>query len=277
MSKGPPGSTILGPSSAAGTTSWSGSLPTRVRFGETGFSLPLRCTRALMSSPFWLRRLVPFLIPLVALALPNTAGAQNDERKVLGDAGAVFEEMMDMREKAIPPALLDDARAVAVIPGVVKGAFFVGGRRGRGVLLTRRDDQSWSAPAFLTLTGGSFGFQIGGSSTDVILVFLNHGSVESLVDGKITLGGNASVAAGPVGRNAEAVTDGRLKAEIYSYSRSRGAFVGVALEGADLDFSESNNEAMYGEGVSVHDILYGSTPSPDGAQHLRALLAEHSP
>jgi len=230
-----------------------------------------------MSSPFWLRRLVPFLIPLVALALPNTAGAQNDERKVLGDAGAVFEEMMDMREKAIPPALLDDARAVAVIPGVVKGAFFVGGRRGRGVLLTRRDDQSWSAPAFLTLTGGSFGFQIGGSSTDVILVFLNHGSVESLVDGKITLGGNASVAAGPVGRNAEAVTDGRLKAEIYSYSRSRGAFVGVALEGADLDFSESNNEAMYGEGVSVHDILYGSTPSPDGAQHLRALLAEHSP
>jgi len=236
----------------------------------------LTFVHALMTSRS--HHLLASLLPLLLFAAgPDRSAAQDDETETLREAGAVFEEMLDMRESGVPPALLGDARAVAVIPGVVKGAFLIGGRRGRGVLLTRKEDDTWSAPAFLTLTGGSFGLQIGGSSTDVILVFLNEGSVQSLVDGKLTLGGNASVAAGPVGRSAEAATDGRFKAEIYSYSRSRGAFAGVALEGADLDFSVSNNEAMYGDGTTARDILHGSVPPPGAADHLRGLLAKTSP
>lgn len=216
-----------------------------------------------------------FLLLLSALVRP--AAAQNDEVERLRSAESVFEEMLGMREEGIPPNLLKDARAVAIIPGVVKAGLVVGGRRGKGVLLIRRADTSWSAPAFLTLTGGSFGLQAGVSSTDVILVFRNDGSVQSLVDGKVTLGGNVSVAAGPVGRNAEAATDARLKAEIYSYSRSRGAFAGVALEGASLNFIEDSNRAMYGEDATPNRILYGSTPPPEAAEGLRSLLAESVP
>ncbi len=223
------------------------------------------------------RLLIAYLLLLLLPALGSPATAQNDETEKLRTSESVFAEMLDMRETGIPPNLLEDARAVAIIPGVVKAGFIVGGRRGRGVLLIRRDDASWSAPAFLTLTGGSFGLQAGVSSTDVILVFRNDGSVQSLVDGKVTLGGNVSVAAGPVGRNAEATTDARLKAEIYSYSRSRGAFAGVALEGASLNFSESNNEAMYGADATPNSILYGSTPPPEAAHGLRSLLAKSTP
>lgn len=176
-----------------------------------------------------------------------------------------------MNEEAIPNRILEEAHAVAVLPGVVKAGFLFAGRRGRGVLLVRRDS-AWSAPAFLTLTGGSFGLQAGASSTDVVLVFRNRGSVTSLIDGKLTLGGTVSVAAGPVGRSAEAATDARLKAEIYSYSRSRGAFAGLSIEGAQLSFSQTNNHAVYGRGVSVHDILYGSTAFPPAADRLRTLL-----
>jgi len=220
-------------------------------------------------------RFLGFLLPILLLAtLPGPARAQDDEIEKLREAGSVFEEMLDIKEQRVPPKLLDEARAVAIIPGVVKAGFVLGGRRGRGVLLVHRDDGSWSAPAFLTITGGSFGLQAGVSSTDVVLVFRNDGSVQSLIDGKVTLGGNVSVAAGPVGRSAEAATDARLKAEVYSYSRSRGAFAGVALEGAALTFSQENNSALYGTGTTVNDILYGATPPPDAAQPLRTLLAK---
>lgn len=223
------------------------------------------------------RLLVPSLFFLFLVSLIGPARAQDEEIEELREAGAVFEEMLDMREQGIPPGLLDDARAVAILPGVVKAGFLVGGQRGRGVLLIHREGESWSAPAFLTMTGGSFGLQAGVSSTDVILVFRNEGSVQSLIDGKITLGGNVSVAAGPVGRSAEATTDGRLKAEIFSYSRSRGAFAGISLEGAVLDFSATNHHAIYGDSTTVNDILYGSTPPPDAAEQLIALLTKSSP
>lgn len=223
------------------------------------------------------RLLAPSLFLLLLVPPIGPAQAQNDETEKLREAEAVFEEMLDMREQGVPPDLLTDAQAIAIIPGVIKAGFLVGGQRGRGVLLRRREDTSWSAPAFLTMTGGSFGLQAGVSSTDVILVFRNEGSVQSLIDGKVTLGGNVSVAAGPVGRSAEATTDGRLKAEIYSYSRSRGAFAGISLEGAVLNFSQSNNHAMYGDDATVNDILYGATPSPNAAKRLLTLLAKNSP
>ena len=214
------------------------------------------------------------LSALLAALLAVPATAQDDARAKLRDATSVFEDLRGIEEQKIPPQLFDDARAVAIIPGVVKVGLVVGGRRGKGVILLRRDDGSWSAPAFLTITGGSFGFQAGASSTDVVLVFRNDSSVKSLVDGKITLGGNASVAAGPVGRNAEAATDARLKAEIYSYSRSRGAFAGVSLEGSSLAFDDDRNARLYGPSISVNQILYGDTPSPRAADRLRALLAQ---
>jgi len=207
----------------------------------------------------------------LSASLPRAATAQDEETAKLREVTAVFEEMLGMNEEAIPNRILEEAHAVAVLPGVVKAGFLLAGRRGRGVLLVRRDS-AWSAPAFLTLTGGSFGLQAGASSTDVVLVFRNRGSVTSLIDGKLTLGGTVSVAAGPVGRSAEAATDARLKAEIYSYSRSRGAFAGLSIEGAQLSFSQTNNRAVYGRGVSVHDILYGSTAFPPAADRLRTLL-----
>jgi len=220
------------------------------------------------------------LAPLLAALVVAGAGpaiAQDEARATLREATAVFEDMRDMQEQQIPPAMLEGVEAVAIVPGVVKAGFILGGRRGRGVLLTRRDDSTWSAPAFLTLTGGSVGFQAGASSTDVILIFRNESSVESLVDGKITLGGTVGVAAGPVGRNAEAATDGRLRAEIYSYSRSRGAFAGASLEGTSLSFDADRTRAVYGADTQVYDLLYGETPPPDAAARLHGLLAETTP
>ena len=220
------------------------------------------------------------LSSLLATLFALTAGpavAQNDALATLREATAVFEDMRDMQEDQIPPAMLDGAEAVAIVPGVVKAGFLVGGRRGRGVLLTRKSDSTWSAPAFLTLTGGSFGFQAGASSTDVVLVFRNESSVQSLADGKITLGGTVGIAAGPVGRNAEAATDGRLRAEIYSYSRSRGAFAGTSLEGTSLSFDEDRTRAVYGTDTQVYDLLYGDTAPPNAATRLHELLAQTTP
>ena len=148
----------------------------------------------------------------------------------------------------IPPALLRDAKGVAVIPGVLKAGFVLGGRFGRGVVLVRQADGNWSNPVFVTLTGGGIGWQVGIQSTDVVLVFQTGKSLDRILQGKgkLTLGGDVAVAVGPVGRQAEAATDGRLQAEIYSYSRSRGLFVGLSLEGAGLLVDCDANEAFYG-------------------------------
>jgi len=223
--------------------------------------------------------LFPFLLALALFALASTgpAVAQNDALATLREATAVFEDMRGMEEQAIPPAILEGAEAVAIVPGVVKAGFLFGGRRGRGVLMTRTSDTTWSAPAFLTLTGGSFGFQAGASSTDVVLVFRNENSVQSLADGKVTLGGTVGVAAGPVGRNAEAATDGRLRAEVYSYSRSRGAFAGASLGGTSLSFDEDRIRALYEGPPQVYDVLYGDVPPPEAATRLHRLLARATP
>jgi len=223
------------------------------------------------------RLFAPLLAALLGAAAAGPALAQDEALATLREATAVFEDMRDMQEQQIPPAMLEGAEAVAIVPGVVKAGVLVGGRRGRGVLLTRKGDSTWSAPAFLTLTGGSFGFQAGASSTDVVLIFRNESSVQSLADGKITLGGTVGVAAGPVGRNAEAATDGRLRAEIYSYSRSRGAFAGASLEGTSLRFDADRTRAVYGADTQVYDLLFGETPPPAAAARLHGLLAQTTP
>src|SRR6185437_10043739 len=164
---------------------------------------------------------------IVSYASPARAG--EEETKRAQDAVRVLKEVMMAPDKRIPADLISSAYAIAVIPDVIKAGFVIGGRHGLGIVSVKTSDGTWSNPSFISMTGGSIGFQAGVSSTDVSLVFRTQRGVDSIVRGKFTLGADASAAAGPVGRTANASTDGQLKAEIYSYSRSRGLFAGVAL------------------------------------------------
>src|SRR2546425_59091 len=170
-------------------------------------------------------------------------------------ASRVFDQIMGTREKSIPRDLLDRAEAVAVFPGVIKAGFIVGGRGGSGVI-SRRVANGWSAPAFFDLAGGSIGLQIGASSTDFILLFMNENAVDSLLGDKFEIGGEGSVAAGPVGRSASASTDVKLNAQILSYSRSRGAFAGLELKGVVIKPDNEDNLQVYG--MTARDILTGA-------------------
>jgi lipid-binding SYLF domain-containing protein len=170
-------------------------------------------------------------------------------------AARVFDQIMGTREKSIPRDLLDRAEAVAVFPSVIKAGFIVGGRGGRGVI-SRRVAGGWSAPAFFDLAGGSIGLQIGASSTDFILLFMNEHAVESLLGDKFEIGAEGSAAAGPVGRSASASTDARMNAQILSYSRSKGAFAGLELKGVVIKPDNEDNHQVYG--MSARDILTGS-------------------
>jgi lipid-binding SYLF domain-containing protein len=181
------------------------------------------------------------------------------------NAVRVLGEIMQAPDKAIPSDLLREAKAIAVIPDMIKAGFIFGGRRGEGLISVKTRDGTWSNPSFITMTGGSVGFQAGVSSTDVILVFRTQRGVDSIVNGKFTLGADASAAAGPVGRTASAATDGQLKAEIYSYSRTRGLFAGVALDGSALRIDYDANAAVYGPGITPRRIFEGgvsNVPAP---------------
>jgi lipid-binding SYLF domain-containing protein len=212
---------------------------------------------------------------LAALLGPAPLGAESSEAKKIDDCIAVVKEIMKIPEKRIPPALIEGASAIVIIPGVIKAGFIIGGRHGRGVVLVHEGGR-WSNPAFISFTGGSIGWQIGAQATDVVLVFKSKRGVEDMIKGKFTLGADASVAAGPVGRQAEAATDAQLKAEIYSYSRSRGLFAGVSLEGSVLSIDEAANQAFYGkEDVTANEIFQGGTETPDAAGKLRETLEQY--
>jgi lipid-binding SYLF domain-containing protein len=216
------------------------------------------------------------MFALLLIAFWATSAMAKNEDKIVRDSGAVLQEVMKMPEKGIPPALLKDAKAVAFFPGVIKGAFVVGGEHGRGILVVRHGG-AWSSPVFLTITAGSFGWQIGGESTDLILVFKTLKGVESLMKGKVTLGADASAAAGPVGRNAKAATDVMLKAEILSYSRARGLFAGVSLEGAAVLIDKDADAAFFGKPVEAPDIMTGKVhKNTKNVQHLHHLLTTYS-
>ncbi len=203
------------------------------------------------------------------------AGAPEENRA--RDAVAVLDKIMRIPEQSVPQSMLDNARAIAVIPGVVKAGFVVGGRFGRGLIAVRGENGTWSNPSFVKITGGSVGFQAGVQSTDVVLIFSTPRGVDSIVHGKFTLGADASVAAGPVGRTAEASTDEHLKAEIYSYSRSRGLFAGVALDGAALQIDDHSNAAIYGHDTTPRAIFEGRVnPPPAPVVDFRDRLEEYS-
>lgn len=198
-----------------------------------------------------------FILLSLLLALP-AAAATKQEKKV-ADATDVIDQLLRIPEQSIPPSLLARAYAIAVIPNVIKVGFGLGARRGKGILVVRREDNSWSNPAFITLTGGSFGFQIGAQSTDIILVFKTRDGVEGINNGKLTLGADASIAAGPVGRHTSAATDVTFKAEVYSYSRSRGLFAGIALEGAGITMDRKSNAAFYGSSSITPKQIFESS------------------
>lgn len=193
-------------------------------------------------------------------------------------AARVFDQIMATRERSIPRDLLDRAEAVAVFPSVIKAGFILGGRGGRGVI-SRRVAGGWSAPAFFNLAGGSIGLQIGASSTDFVLLFMNENAVASLLGDKFEIGGEGSAAAGPVGRSASASTDLKMNAQILSYSRSKGAFAGLELKGVVIKPDNEDNHQVYG--MSARDILTGSDKismarMPEGVRVFPLTLARYS-
>ncbi|MFO7275472.1 MAG: lipid-binding SYLF domain-containing protein [Pseudomonadota bacterium] len=192
------------------------------------------------------------------LAAPAARAQAREEARLLL-ASQVLEELRQSRDQYIPDRLLERAYGIAVIPDVTKVAFIAGGRRGKGVLVVRDKNGRFTNPIFITLTGGSVGWQLGVQSTDVVLVFTTRKGIEGITDGKLTLGADASVAAGPVGRQASAATDASFTAEVYSYSRSRGLFAGVALDGTAITIDDGANGRFYRKrGTTASDIINGS-------------------
>jgi lipid-binding SYLF domain-containing protein len=214
-----------------------------------------------------LKRLL--IVTTLALFVTLTAIASDREDDVnrTHKATQVFSEIMNTPDHGIPHDLLESAKCIAIIPGDVKFAFIFGANYGRG-LATCRTGHGWSAPLFIAIDGGSVGYQIGGSSTDLVMLFMNDHALQSLLSDKFKLGGDASVAAGPVGRSAAAGTDLKLGAEILSYSRSKGVFIGVSLDGAVVQADKSGDKAMYGNDVDRHEILDGKVAVPESAQPL---------
>jgi lipid-binding SYLF domain-containing protein len=199
------------------------------------------------------------MLVLCLLSVPAWAQKKgkraNDASRRSQDAAAVFNDIMGAADKAIPRELVEKAQAVAVFPGVLKAAFIFGGREGNGVI-SRRTAQGWSTPAFFNLGGGSFGAQIGADKTDYILLIMNEKGLNGLLGDKFQIGGDVSVAAGPVGRDASAATDAQLKAEILTYSRAKGLFAGAALDGTAITPDNHLNEAFYG--MKARDVLSGA-------------------
>jgi lipid-binding SYLF domain-containing protein len=210
----------------------------------------------------------------LAMALPALASDRDDDIGRVQKATQVFQEIMRTPDKGIPQDLLEKAKCVAIIPGEEKAAFIFGGNYGKG-LATCRTASGWSAPMFVAVGGGSVGFQIGASFTDVVLLFMNDHALQSLMSDKFTIGTDATVAAGPVGRQAAAGTDIKLKAEILSYSRSKGVFAGVSVAGAVVQADHSGDKAMYGSDVTHQEILNGKAAVPQPARSLLAELAKY--
>jgi len=221
------------------------------------------------------------LIPLALLALTGaTSLAQNKQEKRVENAGEVIKEILDVPDN-VPQSLLDKAKCVIVLPSVVKFAIGFGGDYGRGVMTCRKGEDfngPWGAPTMMALEGGSFGFQLGGQATDFVLLVMNEGGANGILAGKVKLGADAAAAAGPKGRDAAAASDVTLRAEILSYSRSRGLFAGVSLEGSTLRPDNGANKSLYGKEVPAKDIVLKEVvPSPASAKLLLATLNTKSP
>src|SRR5271167_3783255 len=225
-----------------------------------------------------MKRILSSVLALLLIA-PALLADDQKEKDRLENCGMVIQEIMDIPDD-IPQDLIDKADCIIVYPSVLKGAFIFGGSYGRGAITCRSGERfngPWSAPAMMALEGGSFGLQIGGQATDFVLLVMNDRGAQSILSSKVKLGGDASVAAGPKGRTASAESDVTLRAEVLSYSRSRGLFAGISLEGSTVRPDNDANERLYGKKVSAKDIIFGGAVRvPPSGQKLVATLNRHA-
>jgi lipid-binding SYLF domain-containing protein len=227
-----------------------------------------------------LKRLISFLVTWALVALPLSAKEDKKETDRLDNCGTVLKEILDIPDD-IPPDLLDKAECVIIFPSVLKAAFIVGGSYGRGAMTCRTGEHftgPWGAPSMMALEGGSVGFQLGGQATDFVLLVMNPRGAKAILHSKVKLGANASAAAGPKGRDAEAATDATLRAEVLTYSRARGLFAGISLEGSTLRPDNDGNARIYNKKVEAEDIVRkGAVAVPPSAQELISILNKKSP
>ncbi|HUK53897.1 MAG TPA: lipid-binding SYLF domain-containing protein [Candidatus Binatia bacterium] len=227
-----------------------------------------------------MNKILAALLCSAILGLPLPASDKEKINERLEDAGTAMKEILAMPD-TIPKDMLNKSVCVLVIPAVKKGAFIVGGTYGRGAITCRTGEDfngPWSAPSLFRLIGGNIGFQIGGEATDYVLLVMNDGGVKAILRGKVKLGADASVALGPVGRTADAQTNGMMQAEVLAYSRARGVFAGVALEGANLEEDRDANKSLYGQDLSAMDIVRrGKVQAPSGSRLLLSLLERTTP
>jgi lipid-binding SYLF domain-containing protein len=216
-----------------------------------------------------------WIVMVILAASPVLAGKEEDER--LKAATTTLTELAGAGDKGIPRGLLNKSVCAIVIPGMKKGGFIVGGKYGRGFASCRDGKGGWTGPAGMRAEGGSFGLQVGGAASDIVLLVMNKSGMEKLLKSKFTLGGEASAAAGPVGREADAMTDAMMRAEILSWSHSRGVFGGISLQGSTLREDSEPNEHLYGKGTKNEAILTGKVPAPAAAAEFLGTLAKYSP
>jgi SH3 domain-containing YSC84-like protein 1 len=234
-----------------------------------------------------MKKLLSFFLIAALIGVPTLFGAataraddKSKDEDRLDSAGQVVKEILDIPDD-IPQSLLDKADCVIVLPSVLKAAFFVGGSYGRGAMTCRSGDDfqgPWGAPTMMALGGGSFGLQLGGQATDFVLLVMNQDGARAILNSQVKLGANASAAAGPVGRDAGASTDISLRAEVLTYSRSRGLFAGISLEGSSLRPDNDANTRLYGKKLGAKEIaIHNVVPPPDSAKQLIGTLNQHSP
>jgi lipid-binding SYLF domain-containing protein len=218
---------------------------------------------------------IAVLLGILGASLCGGAGDRDADLKRIDRAREAFHELMQTPDESIPRELLESAKCIAVIPGQKKAGFIVGAEFGRGLVVCRTE-HGWSGPVFLTIAGGTFGLQIGGASTDVVMVFRNREGLQRLLNDKFKIGADVTAAAGPVGRDTAAATDVEMHAEILTYSRSRGAFAGVSLEGAVVSPDGNADEALYGKGVDREAVLNGKVSVPEAAHGLVAEIRRYT-
>jgi lipid-binding SYLF domain-containing protein len=224
------------------------------------------------------RLICTLALTALTLAVTSPAGAQTNEEKRITDSATVLETLVRAPDQEIPQHILERAEAIVVIPSLVKGGFILGAQHGRGVMSVRdRETGRWSDPGFVALTGGSIGWQIGVQAVDLVLLVMNTDGVKELLDNEFKLGANASVAAGPVGRQGEASTDASLSAQILAYSRAKGLFAGLALEGASLRVDRDANQAFYRKTISTDDMVRGVSRTTALGSQWTATLARLVP
>lgn len=224
-----------------------------------------------------MRILLVVALTCVAFTCAPVVGDAKEQVKRLEESAAVFSEIMNTPDKGIPQDLLEKAHCIVIVPGLKKGAFVVGAQYGKGYLSCRNQNgKGWSAPGTVRVEGGSLGFQIGGSETDLVMLVMNQRGADKLLSSEFTVGAEGEVAAGPVGRSTTAETDVLMRAEILSWSRSRGVFAGIALKGATLRTDLDENEALYGKKLDNREIVTTGIAPPAGAQKLLSLLNQYS-